>query len=409
MGDGVRRTARRTGMPTTVPANSDAETPRVVHVIAPSPMGGAERVVRLLAGAQYRRFRSSSVVALLDPSGPEPGLVESLREAGVPTVSVRSRHRGYLTEIRQIAGVIRREDARILHCHGYRADVLGFAAARLTNAPVVSTAHGFTGGNAKNRFYERLDRWCLRRMQGVIAVSHALEEQLLGSGVPRSRLWHIPNACAVVEHRTRAEARTALGITSTATVVGWIGRMSKEKAPDVLLRAIKCLGQSEIETLLIGDGREMGPTAQLASDLGLCSRVHFAGAVPEASKLMKAFDVFVISSHTEGLPMVLLEAMGAGVPVVATAVGEIPEVLDRGRLGTLVPPGAPKRLAQAIHEALRDRAATSDRALLAQQHVADQYAIDPWVGRTLEAYEAATISYGAKPHGGEIRGPVGSA
>ena len=86
MGDGVQSTARRTGMPSAVPANSDAEALRVVHVIAPSPMGGVERVVGLLAGAQYRRFRSSSVVALLDPSGPEPGLVTSLRHADIPTM-----------------------------------------------------------------------------------------------------------------------------------------------------------------------------------------------------------------------------------------------------------------------------------------------------------------------------------
>ncbi|MCH8046368.1 MAG: glycosyltransferase family 4 protein [Planctomycetes bacterium] len=195
----------------------------------------------------------------------------------------------------------------------------------------------------------------------------------------------------------RGAARTALGITSTATVVGWIGRMSKEKAPDVLLRAIKCLGQSEIETLLIGDGREMGPTAQLASDLGLCSRVHFAGAVPEASKLMKAFDVFVISSHTEGLPMVLLEAMGAGVPVVATAVGEIPEVLDRGRLGILTPPGEPERLADAMRGVLRDLSGAAERAARAQQHVADHYAIDSWVDQILRAYQAALPSKPLRP------------
>ena len=384
-------------MPTTVPANFDAETHRVVHVIAPSPMGGAERIVRLLAGAQYRRFRSSSVVALLDPSGPEPWLVTSLRHADVPTACVRAPRRGYIEEIRQIGSAVRYQRADILHCHGYRADVLGLAAARLSKVPIVSTAHGFTGGNAKNRFYERLDTLSLRRAQAVITVSRALEKQLLGSGVPRSRLWHIPNACPAVETKSREEARAVLGVTSTATVVGWIGRLSAEKGADVFLRAMKCLVPPGVQAIMIGDGPERAPTMQLASDLGLGSSLCFVGSVPNASTLMKAFDVVVISSHTEGLPLVLLEAMGAGVPVVATAVGEIPKVLDRGRLGILAPPGEPERLADAVREVLRDPSGAADRVARAQQHVDHHYAVDSWVDQILEVYQAALRSIPLRP------------
>ncbi|MCH7490439.1 MAG: glycosyltransferase, partial [Gemmatimonadetes bacterium] len=229
----------------------------------------------------------------------------------------------------------------------------------------------------------------LRRAQAVIAVSRGLEEQLLGSGVPRSRLWYIPNAYEAVKTRPREQARAALGVTSTATVVGWIGRFSAEKGADVFLRAMKCLVPLGVQAVMIGDGPEKVPTMELARDLGLGSTVCFVGPVPDASTLMKAFDLVVISSHTEGLPLVLLEAMGAGVPVVATAVGEIPKVLDRGRLGMLAPPGEPERLADAMRGVLRDLSGAAERAARAQQQVADHYGVDSWVDQIIEVYQAA--------------------
>jgi len=362
--------------------------PRVVHAIAPATLGGAERVVYLLAAALWRRAQSCSVVALLDPTGPEPWLVQALRSNGIPIFPVRARRRGYLTEIRQMAAVVRRCRADILHCHGYRADVLGLAAAHRTRTPLVTTAHGFTSGGRKNRFFEWIDRQCLRRVQGVIAVSAALERQLLDVGVLRSRLWHIPNASPVPETRSREQSREVLGITPHVKAIGWIGRISREKGPDVLLRAVKRMHRSDLHAVMIGDGPWIGATKQLASDLGLSSSVHFAGAVSEAANLMKAFDVFVLSSHSEGLPIVLLEAMGAGVPIVASAVGEIPNVLDHGRLGLLTSPGDPDGLADALLSVLRDASAATDRAVLAQRYVADRYAIDPWIESILEVYES---------------------
>ena len=121
----------------------------------------------------------------------------------------------------------------------------------------------------------------------------------------------------------------------------------------------------------------------------MASAVHFAGNIPGASSLMSAFDVFVSSSHTEGLPMVVLEAMGAVVPVVATAVGEIPQVLSEGRYGVLVPPGDVEGLASAVASVLRDPETAHDRAVLAQRHVSGCYAVDPWLDRILDVYQSA--------------------
>ena len=354
-------------------------------MIAPAPLGGAEQVVVDLAASWNHNGGRAEVLLLLDPDASEPSIVSALKQAGVlaHTVSSRSREVRALRHIQQHMRALRPD---ILHTHGYKADALGLIAARRAGMPIVSTVHGFTRGDLKNRIYEWIERLCLKRMDGVITVSKGLKEFLVRKGVPAQWLTHVSNACLPPPLLPRREARALLGIDTEGAVIGWIGRLSPEKGPDVFVQAVHEISSPFELAVMVGDGVEAKTLREMGAQQTQGSKIRFAGLIPNASRLLAAFDVLVISSRTEGLPMVLLEAMHAQVPVVATGVGEIPHVLGGGEYGWLVEPGNVRGLASQIAAVLSERERASAVARSAKRHVSTEYDSDGWVARIREVY-----------------------
>jgi len=160
-----------------------------------------------------------------------------------------------------------------------------------------------------------------------VAVSRLLAQLLERRGVPSDRLHTIVNAWHSGEPPLpRAEARRVLGVAADDLRVGFVGRLSPEKGPDVLLSAAARI-DAAIQLSFVGEGRERPALETRAQEMGVGSRVTWHGAVPDAARLLAAFDVLVLSSRTDGTPIVLFEAMAAGVPIVASAVGGMPELL----------------------------------------------------------------------------------
>ncbi|KPJ94651.1 MAG: hypothetical protein AMS18_03300 [Gemmatimonas sp. SG8_17] len=370
--------------------------PRILHVIAPAAVGGAERVVHDLAVGQRARGQSVAVVALLDRTGPEPWLVTALRSQEVPVHTCRSRSRDYLAEIAAIRRAARQTGAQVMHCHAYRADILGWLAAARLDTATVSTSHGFTGGGPRNGFYEWLDRQALRRFDAVIAVSAALQQLLGRSGVPRERLCLVQNALLPLPLLERRAARSRLGLARSPVAVGWIGRMSWEKGPDIFLEAFARLRRSDVQAVMVGDGAERESLEAAASRLGVADRIRFVGSVPNAGELLAAFDMVVLSSRTEGLPISLLEAMSAGVPLVATRVGDIPAATSHGRFAELVPPADSGALAAAMERTLATGGTASDRTRGAQEWVELQFGLEPWLDRIAAVHEQAIRRHGKR-------------
>jgi glycosyltransferase involved in cell wall biosynthesis len=243
--------------------------------------------------------------------------------------------------------------------------------------------HGFTGGGLKNRAYEALQRFAFRRFDAVVAVSQPQADQLRAGGVSDRRLHIIPNALA--PHSApleRAAARAQLQLPADGLLAGWVGRVSREKGVDVFIDALSSIGDRVIQGAILGDGPERAAEQARAEALAP-ARFLWLGAVPDAARYFPAFDMFVLSSRTEGLPMVLLEAMAANVPIVATNVGGIPDLLSPAE-GLLVPPEDSKALASAMRAALDDRAATSARAHAAKLRQHAEFDVGPWSDR----YEA---------------------
>jgi glycosyltransferase involved in cell wall biosynthesis len=292
--------------------------------------------------------------------------------------------RAYLLERAAIARVCRDVRPDVVHTHGYRPDVLDAGVARRLGIPVVTTVHGFTGGRWKNSFYEWLQCRAFRRFDAVVAVSRPLVERLERAGVPPARIHEVPNAwreCA--PPLDRGAARHALGIPSDRFVVGWVGRLSHEKGANVLLEALPHVSDLPLVVSVAGDGSERVTLQARASALGLAERILWHGAVPDAGRLFAAFDLFVLSSRTEGTPLVLFEAMAVGVPIVATHVGGVPGVVSPAE-AALVRPDDPLALAAEIRDVYRNPTAAQRRARAARARLERDFGIAPWLDR----YEA---------------------
>lgn len=360
----------------------------VLHVVAPAGIGGLERVVQMLASGQHAAGHDVRVCAIYAGRENAPRFLEPLADAGIPVHEVRVPGRGYLRERRAVADICRAHRPDIVHTHGYRPDVVDAGLARSLGRAAVSTVHGFTGGGLRNRCYENLQLRALRRLDAVVAVSRPLRVRLRSAGVPESRLHVVPNAwggCAFME---RSEARRDIGIEGDGFVAAWVGRLSPEKGPDLMVDALAHLRDVPIRVVVFGDGPQQPALLARARRTGVQARLDWRGAVPGAARFLRAFDAFVLSSRTEGTPIALLEAMSAGVPVVAAQVGGVPDLVSPGE-AELVPAESSIALANALRAIHRDRAFAATKARAAHERLGREFAIEPWIVRYDDAYRAA--------------------
>ena len=371
----------------------------ILHLLAPAPVGGLETVVSSLAQAQSRAGHRVMVAPTL--SAPEDGasFLASLANTKVQIVPLRVPGRGYLREYRLIRKLCAANNVTVVHTHGYRSDIVGGLAGRGFGVPIVTTVHGFTGGALKNRSFEALQRFAFRRFDAVVVVSKPQADLLRTSGVSESRLHILHNALA--PHPTpldRAAARRALGLSGEGLIAGWVGRVSVEKGIDVFIDALHSIGDRVIRAAIIGDGPERA-SQQARAETIAPGRFQWLGAIPDAARYYAAFDVFVMSSRAEGLPMVLLEAMAARTPIVTTSVGGIPDLLSPSE-GMLVPPEDPGALAAAIRATIDDPGTASARAQAAQQRQRAEFDVAPWAARYESLYRHL-IAIGARARGGK--------
>lgn len=356
----------------------------VLHVCAPAEYGGLEQVVRTLASQQKSSGHRVRVLAFVDSNYALHPAVEALVQSGVTVSIERLGGRAYLAERRAVARACAGFAPNVVHTHGYRTDVVDAGVARRMGIPIVSTVHGFTGGGWRNRLYERLQRLALRRFAAVVAVCSPLARQLVHDGLPAQRVHVVPNAWVEsIEPLPRDAARRRLRAEPGEFVAGWVGRLSHEKGPDVFLKTLSLLRDEGVVGHVLGSGRERDSLQSLSRDLGVHGAVKWHGAVPLAAELFAGFDVFVLSSRTEGTPIALFEAMAAGTPIVATSVGGVPDVVGDKEAG-LVPPEDPAALSDAISAVRLHADVAAKRATAARRRLGTDFNPQTWVAR----YEA---------------------
>lgn len=358
----------------------------VLHILAPAPFGGLESIVQTMVAGQIAEGDDVQVAAVVEEGRDEHPFLTAMREKNLPVIPVRSTGRRYWEERAAIGSILERVKADIVHTHGYRPDVLDAPVARRKRLPTVTTVHGFTGGGRKNRLYEWLQRKAFSEFSAVVAVSAKLRDELLERGLSEETVHLVRNAWEPSRaFVSRKQARTQLGIPADAEVMAWVGRMSPEKAPDIMVRAFARTRRQGLCLSMVGSGALKRKCEELAGSLGVAEKCQWHGVVPDVGRLFKAFDAVVITSWTEGTPIVLLEAMAAGVPIVTTSVGGIPDVVS-AREATLVPPGDIGGLADGMETAVSDEAAARARATAARQRLEEDFAVEPWVRRYREIY-----------------------
>ena len=359
----------------------------ILHVTAPGPVGGLESVVRATATGLHRRGHRVGVIAVVEPGQPDHPFVASLRREGVETTQLILPARAYLREVRRVSAEIRRFAPDVLHAHGSRADLLHFPTARWLGIPIVTTLHGSSMRGGLAGLSERFQGTVLKWFDAVVAVSSPLARDLIQRGLSHDQVHLIPNSpSTTVAPLPRQAARDHLGLSESDTpVLGWVGRLIPVKGGDVFLRALAALTGERWMVSIIGDGPERGDLERLAEEFGIGNRVRFHGAMPDAAKYQSAFDLFVLSSHSEGIPMVVFEAAAAGTPIVASAVGGIPDVFS-GREAHLVPAGDVDALAGAIRALLGDLEGARERADRARERIAAEFSEEVWMDRYEKMY-----------------------
>jgi len=247
----------------------------------------------------------------------------------------------------------------VLLCHGYKADVLGRKAARRVDVPVVAVSRGWTGETWRVRLYDWLDRFCLRWMDRVVGVSEAQAVKVLRAGVRADRVRIIHNAVdperfanADPSYRTKLEKYFR---NPKSHIIGAAGRLSSEKGFAVLVAAAERVVRenSSVGFVLFGEGGERLALVEQIKSAGLAGSFCILGFRHDLDRFLPFFDVLALPSYTEGLPNIVLEACAANVPVVATAVGGTPEIIEDHLNGYLVAPGNAQALATRLLVLLR--------------------------------------------------------
>lgn len=283
--------------------------------------------------------------------------------------------------------------ADVLLCHGYKANLIGRLAARQAGIPAVAVSRGWTGENRKVRAYEAVDRWHLRFMDRVVCVSQGQANKVRRAGVPISRINVIPNAARLTAARApdpeaREQLESFFRKPGERIVVG-AGRLSSEKGIQVLIEAAKLVVEADPQArfVVFGEGTMRLALERMIAEANLIGRFVLPGFRNDLDQLLPAADLFVLSSFTEGMPNVLLEAGAASLPVVATAVGGTPEVVADGKTGYLVPPGDPARLANRILDLLRDETLRRDMGRAGREHVQANFTFESQAQAYLRLFE----------------------
>lgn len=373
---------------------------RVAYILTAIDFGGSDRVsLNFLKNVDRKRFEIVPIL-LTRPWEEENIFIRELRKEGYPIEKVpvalrpRSEGRDYFRILRclKIAhSILKKGSFDLVHTHGYFADIVGIPVAKKLSIPTIATCHGFISNDRNLRIYNRLDRLVLKFSDKIIAVSEEIKKELIQSGINESRIGVILNAVntnirSEQASESRREKRRQLKIGEEERVVGYVGRLSEEKGIKNLMIAASMLIRSGtlVKVLILGEGPERKELEALVEKEGLTERVIFAGFQTDVESWMPALDLFCLPSLTEGTPMALLEAMAHGVPVVATAVGGVPGVIQSGRNGLLVSPNQSEALRDAIAQLLKEEALRRSLSEAARDSIKKNYHIDDWT-RKIEA------------------------
>lgn len=335
--------------------------PKVLIIIDTQIIGGPGKgLFQFLRTAQRESFVGSFDYKLCTFEYNSPrstDFIDTARSLNLSLHLLKQRRRFDLSSLKDAIRLVRSEAINLIQTHGYKEHLFGLAVSKICGIPWVSFSHGRTTEDFKVRLYHSLDNLTLRFPEISVGVSPIIVDSLKKLRGMK-RVFHIPNAVDPNELKRDLGGdamRSFLQIPSSTFLIGSFGRFSKEKGHAVLLKAASKLKGKDFKLILVGDGPEKKELFALANALGLENAFIVIPHTRTIRDYFEAIDLFVLPSYSEGLPNVVLEAMSLKKPVIASAVGAIPEVMQDGVTGWIVPPGDPDILAEKINTCYESR------------------------------------------------------
>ncbi|HOP47964.1 MAG TPA: glycosyltransferase [Desulfobacteraceae bacterium] len=373
---------------------------KIAYIVTPVEFGGAERVsLNFLKNVDRNKFQIYPII-FFRPWEADSIFLKELKKEDFSVykipVSVRAsleeRDRFWLVRcFKMIFLTLLKGRFDLIHTHGYFADIIAIPVAKLLGIPVISTCHGFIEDGRKLKRSNRIDRMILKFSNRVIAVSQGIKQELLKSGLREPRIDVVLNAVQTemdneILKQDRYTRRRALDVSESDFVLGYIGRLSKEKGVSYLLDAAEILFQQgiPIKVLIIGDGPAKKDSELIVRQKGLENKVFFAGFQTYVKAWIPAMDVFLLPSLTEGTPMALLEAMACRIPIVASSVGGVPQIIESGKDGILVAPGNPEELAAGVMALYNNNSQREQFVEAARKKIISNFNIKKWT-KTIES------------------------
>lgn len=361
---------------------------RVLQLIDTLGFGGAQRLLATLVEARSPLF--DSVVAGL--SAPwHQALIEQIEATHGRVIKLSGKGLLDLKRLRRLTALLRQERIDVIHAHLAYATILGGLAGRLVGVPMVVTLHDTP---AEHPYYHpvrsRLESWSLQFVARQVIVSSPTLATLHAKRLPKAQLSVIPPAVTISPPLTAAErvdVRTQLVGTAQRPILIAVGRLTPSNGYPDLLAAFAQARETHTEAalLIVGSGMLYGQLEEQVKLLGLENHVYLLGGRADVGRLLAASDVYVNCSYSETAPIAILEAMAAGLPVIATQVGEAARIVTPS-VGMIVPPKSPPKLAEALTVYLHQLADLPQRGQMARAYVAQHYSPENWAKQLAALY-----------------------
>jgi glycosyltransferase involved in cell wall biosynthesis len=365
---------------------------RILHIISSGGMYGAEAVILNMSRSLKEAGHQSVLGVFANSENPNVQLHERALAEGVESHLIPCSGQVDFAVMKKIRELVRQTNADIVHCHGYKADIYVYFGLRKTNIPYISTCHTWYDNNLLVTLYGMADRFVLRRYAGVVAVSNEVKQRLLRSGVEESKIYLINNGIDLRPFDRAAPTLRKDDQGKAQLVVGLVGRLSTEKGVDIFLQSAVVVLSAIPEAifLAVGDGPDRPQLELLIDNLNLRESVFLLGRRDDMPSVYASLDVMVSASRKEGLPIAILEGMASRRAVIATAVGEVPTIIQHGQTGILVQAEDPDALSAAIIALLNDSASRDRLGAAAKQSVEESFSAERMTANYLRVYEAVT-------------------
>jgi len=372
-----------------VPGKKDLdERITVFHLIGSLRIGGAEeQLVTLASKFDSEKFRI--IVGAMQPGG---GFVDRLAKSGIEYSCLNFRVRSWPLYVLRLAKLLEREKVDVMHTHMSSAAKYGRLAGLLAGVPVmVTTDHG------QDREKTWWDIFVDRVFNGITAARVGVTNDVtdiihMRDHTPKDKIVMIPNGVDTERfHVDKSEGlriRKELGLPDDAIVVGTVARLTWEKSLDVLIETVSILSKAvpQVRCVIVGDGYLRDDLVKCIESFGMQNNIVMTGIRLDVPNMLSSFDVFALSSKSEGLPVSILEAMSARKPIACTNVGGIPEVVSDREEALLVQPDDPNALADAISEIIANPDLAAGLTKKAYERVAREYSIEATVGKLQDLY-----------------------